>query len=123
MNTVVSGRLGEDLAVRFLLIHGHKLLCRNYRAAGYEIDIITRDADGVLTFHEVKSVSHEKSKGYRPEELVHHNKMKRIARAARVYISEHDQFQSFRFSVIGVVRDDYSRIAKIVYLPKEVLSL
>ncbi|MEP6505992.1 MAG: YraN family protein, partial [Betaproteobacteria bacterium] len=56
----VTGRQGEDLALRYLQARGLCLLERNYRVArgpsrrGGEIDLILRDRDGTLVFVEVR---------------------------------------------------------------------
>ena len=47
------GAWGEDLALRYLIQHGYKLLERNYRTRRGEIDLIVRK-DDTLVFVEVK---------------------------------------------------------------------
>lgn len=47
------GRGGEDAALRFLKKRGLKLLVRNFRVRGGEIDLIMEDEDGVV-FVEVR---------------------------------------------------------------------
>jgi putative endonuclease len=56
MNTCQIGRTGEDKAVRWLESNGHKILLRNFRKRGFEIDIVALDKNGVLKFVEVKTV-------------------------------------------------------------------
>jgi len=48
------GRLGEDLATRFLQVEGWKILGRNWRDGSREIDIVAARED-VLAFVEVKT--------------------------------------------------------------------
>ena len=48
------GRLGEDLAVDLLAASGYRIVARNVRMPGGEIDIICRDGDTVV-FVEVKT--------------------------------------------------------------------
>ena len=48
------GRIGEDVATRFLIGKGFKIIARNYRKPWGEIDIIARDED-VVVFVEVKA--------------------------------------------------------------------
>ncbi len=53
-NTSRKGRRGEDLAVRFLeQQYGYRIVARNLRAPGGEIDIVCMDAH-TLVFVEVK---------------------------------------------------------------------
>ncbi len=49
-----KGRLGEDLAVKYLIEKGFQILERNKRVNRYEIDIIGAK-EGILYFFEVKS--------------------------------------------------------------------
>jgi len=59
MSTKVSGSYGEELAARFLERNGYKILERNFRIRGGEIDIVAKDGE-YLVFVEVKARwSHE----------------------------------------------------------------
>jgi putative endonuclease len=42
------GTLGERIAEAFLLLKGYKVLRRNYRVAGREIDLLTRKDDRLV---------------------------------------------------------------------------
>ena len=70
-----TGKIGEDIAVKFLEKNNYKILERNYRKPWGEIDIVG-EKDGIVRFIEVKSVSREalpdisREMDYRPEELV-----------------------------------------------------
>ncbi len=89
------GRLGEDIACRFLEGKGFSVIDRNYRKFIGEIDIIAKK-DKILYFVEVKTVSRENSKGeesgtasqYRAEDNIHPQKLKRLSRAINAYLSE-----------------------------------
>ena len=52
------GRLGEDIACRFLKEKGFKVVERNYWKKWGEIDIVA-EKEGVLRFIEVKTVTRE----------------------------------------------------------------
>lgn len=59
MSTINIGNQGESLACEYLKKQGYKILERNYRIRGGEIDIVARDKD-YLVFVEVKTrSSHE----------------------------------------------------------------
>jgi putative endonuclease len=49
-----KGRRGEDVAAAFLTDRGYRVIARNVRAPGGEIDLVCIDA-GTLVFVEVKS--------------------------------------------------------------------
>ena len=79
------GEIGENIACKFLLKHGFKILDRNYTKKWGEIDIVA-EKQNKLYFIEVKSVSHETTLGYRAEENMHPWKMKRISRTIQTYL-------------------------------------
>lgn len=54
--TQKTGRLGEELAGRFLMKRGYKIVDRNYRRPWGELDIVA-EKKGKIHFVEVKSVS------------------------------------------------------------------
>ena len=54
MNRAARGRAGEDAAAALLEAHGYRIVARNVRLPGGEVDIIARDGDTVV-FVEVKA--------------------------------------------------------------------
>ena len=110
------GNIGEELASRFLVKQGYRVVARNYRKSFGEIDIIVIK-DEVLHFVEVKTVSRETSfespDEYRPEDNVHKNKMKRIGRTIQVYIAEYDLQSDWQFDVVTVLLNSKDKTAKI----------
>lgn len=54
MSTKTTGNYGEELAANFLKELGFKILERNYRIQGGEIDIVAKDKE-ILVFVEVKT--------------------------------------------------------------------
>ncbi|MBM3261157.1 YraN family protein [Candidatus Kaiserbacteria bacterium] len=102
------GRIGEDIAAKFLERKGFKILARNYRKPWGEIDIIA-EKGGVVRFVEVKSVTrenisyvtHERS-DYRPEEQIHPLKLRKIARTAEIYMNEREDAREYQIDAVGV---------------------
>ena len=94
------GVIGEEIACKFLVKHGFKVILRNYRKKWGEIDIIA-EKDEKIHFIEVKSVSclpamfaragenpdvsYEKG-GYRAEDNLHPQKIKRLSRLIFLYL-------------------------------------
>jgi putative endonuclease len=56
MNTRSIGTAGEEKAVQYLIQSGFKIISRNFRKRGFEIDIVALDKNNVLRLVEVKTV-------------------------------------------------------------------
>ncbi len=95
------GRACEDLAAEHLSREGYRIVTRNFRARGGEIDIIAGEG-GTLVFVEVKG-KHSERLGY-PEEMVDRRKIGRIVGAALAWM-EGDGWKGrgCRFDVIAVL--------------------
>src|SRR5277367_6039730 len=76
------GRRGERAAEKYLRRNGFRIVARNYRAAGAEIDIVAMDGD-VLVFVEVKTRRSPDASA--PEEAVDEHKQKQLRRAAEIF--------------------------------------
>ena len=119
------GKLGEDIAVRFLVKHGFKVIERNYLKKFGEIDIVCRKG-GKAHFVEVKTVSRETLScddvsrethdEHRPEDNVDERKLRRIKRTIEVYLNEKDIVEDWEFHVVGVVLDDVRKTANVRFL-------
>lgn len=89
--TQKTGELGEEIASRYLLSLGYRILERNYTLFTGEIDIVC-EKDSILHFFEVKSVSYEtnmsisRETSIRPEENVHEKKLRKLAITAEQYL-------------------------------------
>lgn len=95
-----TGRLGEELALRYLQELGWDILAVNWRYGRAEIDIIARDKD-ILVFVEVKT---RRSTTFgRPEEAVSSRKMARLAQAAIAYMALIGHEWEVRFDVISIL--------------------
>ncbi|MGO1581016.1 MAG: YraN family protein [Peptoniphilaceae bacterium] len=77
------GNIGEEIVARYLKNKGYKILERNYRAIGTDIDIIAMDKN-ILVFIEVKTRSTKKF-GY-AFEAVDEKKIKNIIQTSLSYI-------------------------------------
>lgn len=98
------GRHGEDLAARFLGVHGFKVLYRNFRAPhGGEIDIVCRDKElNTLVFVEVKTRSSDEHGS--PSEAVTRDKQHLITRGALAWLRLLDNPDVlFRFDIVEIV--------------------
>ncbi len=94
------GRLGEDLAERFLRARCCVIVARNYRCAYGEIDLVVEDHH-TLVFVEVRS--HTSPLFGDPLESVTLRKQRQIAKAASHYVLRHRiENRPLRFDVIGI---------------------
>ncbi|MBR4125411.1 MAG: YraN family protein [Victivallales bacterium] len=82
------GRSGEKTACQYLLNAGYELLCRNYQAPHGvgELDLVMRDAAGVLCFIEVKTRRERPDQTVHPAWAVHDAKQLRLRKAATAYL-------------------------------------
>ena len=106
MNKVALGKHGEDLACEFLKSHGYKIIERNFRIRGGEIDIIAED-DKTLVYVEVKTRSQRLFGS--PEESVRYLKIKFLERAAKFYRLKRKNLNLPQLERIDVISVDISQ--------------
>lgn len=117
------GKIGENIACRFLMKHGFEIIDRNYWKKWGEIDIIAQKSN-MLRFVEVKTVScenlnnvtYETVYSKRPEENVHPWKVKRLSRVIQSYLLEKNNGKEWQFDILSVFLDLNKRQAKIRFL-------
>jgi len=97
---IALGRRGERAAERHLRRNGYRIVARNFRAAGAEIDLVAMDGE-ILVFVEVKT-RRSRAAGA-PEEAVDERKQTRMRRAAEVFARRYraDEIE-MRFDIIAV---------------------
>jgi putative endonuclease len=97
------GRRGEQVAAEYLERAGMRILDRNWRCAGGEIDIVAAEGQ-VLVICEVKTRS-----GTRygtPLEAITRAKRTRLRRLAALWLAGHGVlFDEVRIDVIGLISD------------------
>ncbi|MFH1609746.1 MAG: YraN family protein [Candidatus Bipolaricaulota bacterium] len=94
----MEGRGAEDLACRYLRTHGMRVVARNWRWRGGEIDIVAKDGP-TLVFVEVKGRSGDRFGA--PEEAVTRRKREHLWRAALAFLGGTAEVP-VRFDVIAV---------------------
>jgi putative endonuclease len=101
------GRRGEQIAMEYLERAGMRILDRNWRCAGGEIDIVAAEGQ-VLVICEVKTRS-----GTRygtPLEAITRAKRTRLRRLAALWLAGHGVlFDDVRIDVIGLISDRSGR--------------
>lgn len=116
------GDRGENAAVRFLRFRFYRILDRNFRAGGAEIDIVAKKGK-TLVFVEVKTRRVEPDEAdrlTRPAAAVTREKQEHIVRAAKIRLAARPMPDcSVRFDVIEVYLDprkDRDRVIRIEHV-------
>ncbi|WP_418264334.1 YraN family protein [Flavobacterium faecale] len=99
------GKLGEEMAVDFLIEKGYAILERNWRYQKSEIDIVCRIND-TLAIVEVKTRSSIEI-GL-PIDAVNTKKIRLLTRAVDEYVCARDLDVEVRFDVISIYKKDNS---------------
>ncbi len=132
------GDLGEELASRFLMKQGLRIIERNYLKKWGEIDIISQkgsiihfievktvrsvvnvsyETNSILTSTDAKALADEQET-YRPEDNVHIQKLKRLSRAIQTYLLDRkvSPETDWQIDVVTVRLDTETKKAKIEIL-------
>lgn len=96
------GKIGEDLAVEFLLKKGYKIVARNFIYQKSEVDIIARKGK-VLAIIEVKTRSTPDFGN--PQEFVKGRQIQRLVKAVDFFVNEHDLDVEVRFDIIAIIKN------------------
>ncbi len=103
------GKLGEDLATEYFKKIGWKILDRNVRLGGDELDLVAQDKNKILVLVEVKTMraapENKTGSWLIPEDQLTRAKLSKFRRAALRYVSFHPQLISkngFRLDVLAI---------------------
>lgn len=115
------GKLGEDIAVKYLENHGFNILERNYRKPWGEIDIVAKQ-DKELIFFEVKTQKNYLE--WEPEENVNKHKKHQLSRIIMTYLKEHriSESQDWRIDVLAIKLNFETKIAQIEHIKNIILN-
>ena len=111
MNRQEVGKLGENLARKFLKKRGYHIRETNFRCHKGEIDIIAQQKD-YLVFVEVRTRS---SMDFgTPEESITQNKKGKLIASALTYINSHQNLPSlWRIDVVAIEIDPKGKTKRI----------
>ena len=108
------GREGEEIAAKFLLDKGYKILERNYYTRFGEIDLVV-SKNGVLTFIEVK-LKHGDDFGT-PEEMIGGFKLSQVQRMAEFYLMDKPKmaeiYKTYLIDAVCVVTSEDGEVERI----------
>jgi putative endonuclease len=108
MKKIILGKIGEDIACKYLLEKGYKIIARNHREKSDEIDIIAIAGDKTLVFIEVKTMQGpiNSSFGIVPEDQLTSDKFRKISRVCVRFSSKHpdliDDEKGWRIDLVAI---------------------
>ena len=96
------GKLGEELAVDFLLKKGYKIRAKNWRYLKAEVDIIAQKENTLIAV-EVKTRSSDYFGD--PQDFITKKKIKLLVMAMNEYVVSRDLDVEVRFDIIAILRN------------------
>ena len=103
------GKRGENLASEYLIKEGYRVINKNWRSGGLEIDLVCKNKEGLLIFVEVKTLEKTGKPAFAdllPEDNVTKRKIRSIRSAVQMFVAKHsDQIEEssgFRIDVIAL---------------------
>jgi putative endonuclease len=108
------GRAAENVAARFLISRGLKVVLRNFRRRRGEIDLVAREAD-VIVVVEVRTRSSQKYGGAAAS--INARKQARIVRATYLLLQRYPQYMRMRvrFDVV-IVFDALAKSPRVQWI-------
>lgn len=113
------GESAERVAALYLEDHGAQVIARNVRTRAGEIDLITRDVEG-LAFVEVKA---RRGTAYgAPEEAITPRKQIQLVNLAEAFIARTPEFKSspWRIDVVAIQLDRAGRVVRVDHIKNAV---
>lgn len=96
------GKIGEELAVKYLLSKGYEIVYKNFFYQKAEIDIIAKHNDTMVCV-EVKTRNSDFFGD--PQDFVTPSKIKLLVKAMDAYIVENDIALESRFDIIAILKN------------------
>jgi len=117
-----TGRIGEDIACKYLKDKGYRILERNYvpkwkTFSREEVDIIC-EKDRAIIFVEVKTLRQSQGEPFLPEDKINFVKQQKIIKVAESYLLEKKipLDRKWQIDAISVKIDPVSKKAKVRHL-------
>lgn len=118
------GDLGEEIAVKFLMKHGHEVRERNFLRKCGEIDIVSAKL-GIVHFVEVKTIKRSNLSRetvgdvFRPEDNATRLKLSKVCRTAQLFLLENNvpHETKWQIDLITVKLDQVKRLGRVEYFP------
>ena len=98
------GKIGEEIAVQYLLRKGYKILRRNFYFDKAEIDIIAQKEEDTVVIIEVKTRNSDYFGD--PQSFVTPKKIKLLVKAANEYMVSNNLEAEVRFDIIAILKNN-----------------
>ena len=108
--TTEIGKLGEEIARKYLEKHDYKIIEQNYRTRYSELDLIAYK-DTWLIFIEVRTKIGEQFGS--PEETLNKQKIQRLQRAAAAYATTNKHKGQYRIDAVCIVLNKNQNVERI----------
>ena len=95
----LTGSLGEEMAINYLMEKGYIIVHRNWRFKNWEMDIIA-SRNNILHFIEVKT-RRTKTFGH-PEEDVSRKKIRNLMGAAEEFLLKYPGWKRIQFDILSI---------------------
>ena len=117
------GQWGEEIAAKYLLDRGYKILDRNYRNTIGEIDIIG-EKEGILVFVEVKTRNSIHADNFLPEQSITPQKQAKLRKLGEMYMSKHKykDDKGWQIDVMSISIDKSTQKARINHIKNAVYA-
>jgi putative endonuclease len=109
-NKIKIGKLGEDLAAKYLTKNGYKIITKNYRTRDGEIDLVCQK-DNLLVMVEVKTRTNARF-GY-PEESIDNQKLNKIINTTWHYINQHHLKLRWQIDAISLIINQENQVVEL----------
>jgi len=110
MNLLKIGRLGEEIAKKYLQANRYAIIEQNYRTKRAEIDLVAL-YKGILIFIEVRTKRGERF-GI-PEESLNRKKRIKLTGNAKAYVVKKKWQKTYRIDTICIVLDNNYRLKRL----------
>jgi putative endonuclease len=119
-NNINIGKIGEDIAYKYLVNNRWRILERNYRRKSDEIDIIGISIDKILTFFEVKALVKQGLSTLdvlTPEDNLTVAKLGKISRTCNFFAGRHPEFvdpnRGWRIDLLAIELDLHKKMGRV----------
>ena len=110
MNKTELGRLGEILAVEYLISHHYQVIDQNFHSIYGEIDIVAIKKNKI---HFVEVKARKNISFGLPIDSYSQQKQQKIIKTAFIYIQEKKMGMTFQFDFVGILLDQDNQLKSL----------